>query len=616
MFTSAFESKKESPHMASQASVAVTTQPFPEPVAAAPARPRTWPPMVLLGIFWTIYSVLRWTDLGAALGFLGWLILLGSGALTTLLFAIWWLAASRVRWAERLPVFGTALAAGVAAGFLVDKTIVPTLLVPGIPLVLTIWVITLVVLRNWPSEARRAVLAGVLLLSWTAFTLIRTEGMWGDGQFTLFWRWSLTPEQVYIAEGEQAGGTIQLQAPKLQSQEMKLQPGDWPEFRGPKRDSNLHHVRIPTDWDTATPKQVWKRRIGPAWSSIIVVGDRLFTQEQFGKSEAVVCLDAGTGRTLWSHKDEARHEDVQGGVGPRATPTFADGQIFALGGTGILNCLDAATGEHKWHRDITADSGARVPMWGFSSSPLIIDKRVVVFVGGDSDKSLLAYHAKTGKPAWSAAAGKVSYSSPHLMTAGDKKHLLFVSDRGLFAYDPSSGTELYSYGTEAGNPGVPRATQPQAIGAGGILFDSGPDVGTILVDAAHQDGSWTVSKRWISRQLKPSFNDFVLHDKSIYGFDGRMLTCIDLQTGKRRWKEGRYGSGQVLLLGDQALLMVVTEEGELVLVAANPEEHQELARFQAIKGKTWSHPVIAHGRLYIRNAEWMACYKLQPLSTE
>src|SRR5262249_51876609 len=117
--------------------------------------------------------------------------------------------------------------------------------------------------------------------------------------------------------------------------------------------------------------------------------------------------------------------------------------------------------------------------------------------------------------------------------------------------------------------------------------------------------------RWVSRYLKPSFNDFVVHQNSIYGFDGRILTCVDLQTGKRRWKDGRYGSGQVLLLADQPLLVVVTDEGEEVLVEANPNEHQELGRFQTVEGKTWNHPVIAHGRLYVRNAQWIACYELR-----
>src|SRR5262249_31353359 len=157
------------------------------------------------------------------------------------------------------------------------------------------------------------------------------------------------------------------------------------------------------------------------------------------KREAVVCLDAATGRTLWSHEDEVRHQDVQSGAGPRATPTFADGHIFSLGATGMLNCLDAATGERKWSRDIADDAGARVPMWGFSCSPLVVGKRVVVFAGGDGEKTLLAYHTDSGKPAWSAPAGKVSYSSPHLASIGGEDHLLFANDRGLLAFAPSSG---------------------------------------------------------------------------------------------------------------------------------------------------------------------------------
>src|SRR5262249_7875394 len=149
-------------------------------------------------------------------------------------------------------------------------------------------------------------------------------------------------------------------------QELSLRPGDWPGFRGPNRDGSLRAVRIATDWDAAPPKQLWRRRVGPAWSSVVIVGGRLFTQEQLGEGEAVVCRDAATGRTLWSHKDAARHEGVQGGAGPRATPAFAGGRLFALGATGLLNCLDAATGDRQWFRDLTADARTQVPLWGFS----------------------------------------------------------------------------------------------------------------------------------------------------------------------------------------------------------------------------------------------------------
>jgi outer membrane protein assembly factor BamB len=563
---------------------------------------------VLLGLFWTIYSVWRWTELGAELGFMGFLILLGVGGLTTFLFVLWWLAASRARWAERFLVFGAAVCFGLGAAFLADKWLGPFLLLPGLPLMLSAWTLGLVVARTWPPRRRCVSLVGVLGLSWGAFLLVRGEGMGGDGQMTLRWRWSPTPEQEYLAELARTG---QPAAPAVPRRELRLGPGDWPGFRGPNRDGTVRGVRIATDWSAAPPQLVWRRRIGTAWSSVVVVGDRLFTQEQLGDREAVVCLDAATGRTLWSHRDAARHQDVQGGAGPRATPTFAHGRIFALGATGILNCLDAATGDRQWSRDLADDAETKTPMWGFSSSPLVVGKRVVVFAGGDGDKTLLAYDADSGEPGWSAAAGKVSYSSAHLARVGGEAQLLFVSDRGLSGFEPSSGKLLWEYATPAGNPGVPRAVQPRAVGPDGILFDAGPDLGTALVRVAHPDRSWVPEERWLSRQLKPSFNDFVVHRGSIYGFDGRKLTCVDLQTGERRWKGGRYGSGQVLLLADQPLLVVVTDVGEVVLVAANPNGRQELGRFQAVEGKTWNHPAIAHGRLYVRNAREIACYELR-----
>jgi outer membrane protein assembly factor BamB len=572
--------------------------------------PRIWPPILLLGIFWIMYSVLRWTELGNSLGFTGWLFLLAVGALATLLFAVWWLAASRVAWAERLLVFGTAVLAGVGVAILSDKSAGAFLPNPGLPLVLTAWTLSLVTVRKWRPRLRRLVLVGVLCLSWGAFLLIRTEGVGGDFQLALRWRWTLTPEEKYLGEGDHAGKTA---APPVGQPTLKLGPGDWPGFRGPNRDGNLRDVRVATDWNLAPPKLVWRRRIGPAWSSMIIVGDRLFTQEQLGNREAVVCLDTANGRTLWSHQDAARHEDGQGGAGPRATPTFSDGVIFALGATGILNCLDAATGDPKWSRDIAADAETKVPVWGFSSSPLVAGGLVVVFAGSESSasqKTLLAYHANSGGPSWSAAAGNFSYCSPQLALVGDETQLLFVSEEGVFAFDPSSGAVLWRHPAPSAKWGIPRTVQPRTIGPDRFLFDAGADVGTALINLTRDAKTWIPKERWVSRQLKPSFNDFVIHDQAVYGFDGRVFTCLDLETGKRRWKDGRYGSGQVLLLGDQPVLVVVTEEGEVVLVAANPDEHRELGRFKAVEGKTWNHPVIAHGRLYVRNAETIACYEL------
>jgi outer membrane protein assembly factor BamB len=258
------------------------------------------------------------------------------------------------------------------------------------------------------------------------------------------------------------------------------------------------------------------------------------------------------------------------------------------------------------------DAGARPPIWGFACSPLVAGGKVIVFAGGDGDKGLLAYDADSGKLAWSAAVGQLNYTSPQPASLGGEEQVLFLGDSSLTAFEAASGRVLWDYASKGRTTGLPRSTQPHIVGTGQVLFGSEVDAGTVLIDVAHDGLTWTPTERWASRDLRPSFNDFVVHDGNIYGFDGNIFSCVDLQTGKRRWKEGRYGHGQVLLLADQPLLLVLAENGEAVLVAANADKHEEIGQFQALKGKTWNHPVIAGGRLYVRNAEEIACYPLAP----
>jgi outer membrane protein assembly factor BamB len=452
-------------------------------------------------------------------------------------------------------------------------------------------------------------------LAMGAFLLLRMDGLGANGEPRFRQRWSPTAADQLLAGGPAPStpATTAATAPSTRTAALSPRPGDWPGFRGPDRDANVHGLRIATDWDANPPKKLWSQRVGPAWSSIAVVDGRAFTQEQRGETEAVVCRDAETGAQLWIHDDPNRFEESLSGAGPRATPTFDNGRVYSLGANGTLNCLDAASGRRIWSKDVKADAGAKVPDWGFSSSPLVVGGKVIVYAGGGAKKSLLAYDAEAGGLAWGAPAGTLSYGSPQLATINGRQQVLFSSDAGVVSVDPSSGAVLWEHKMPNGGP---RSTQPLPVASNQVLANYGLESATVLLEiqtpGAVGDGPPAVTERWSSRNLKPPFNDVVLHNGYAYGFDGSIFTCVDMKDGSRKWKKGRYGAGQVLLLPDQPVLIVTTEQGEAVLIACDPNQHTELGRFQAVSGKTWNHPAIAQGRLYVRSADEMACYELRP----
>jgi outer membrane protein assembly factor BamB len=247
-------------------------------------------------------------------------------------------------------------------------------------------------------------------------------------------------------------------------------------------------------------------------------------------------------------------------------------------------------------------------MWGYSSSPLVVEDKVIVFAGGQGEQNLLAYRTDSGALAWAAQASQDTYSSPQLATIGGRKQCLLLGDHGLTAVDPATGAALWQYGWVMA--GAPRAVQAHVLGSSQVVAGTLSGPGVALVDVTHEGDQWKVNEAWSTTQMKPEFPDFVVHGGYAYGFDGAHFCCIDLASGTRCWKQGRYGRGQVMLLREQSLLLVVTEKGEVLLLAADPQRHHELGRMRALSDKTWNHPVIAHGRLYVRNAEEMACYEL------
>ncbi|HEX4952067.1 MAG TPA: PQQ-binding-like beta-propeller repeat protein [Thermoanaerobaculia bacterium] len=380
--------------------------------------------------------------------------------------------------------------------------------------------------------------------------------------------------------------------------------GEWPGFRGPSRDGIVRGVRIDPDWVASPPRELWRRPVGPAWSSFAVRGDRIYTQEQRGEEELVTCYNATTGEPIWVHRDAARFWEANAGAGPRATPTLHAGRVYTLGGTGIANALDADTGAVVWTRNAAADTGAATPYWGFSGSPLVVGDLAVVPTGG----RLAAYDLASGEVRWLGSTGKGGYSSPQLVRLGGVPQILMRSGEGLASFAPADGKLLWQYEWAGAS-----LIQPALTPEGDVLLassDSAGGTGTRRVALAHDGAGWRAEERWTTMGLKPYFNDLVVHRGHAYGFDGRILSAIDLADGQRKWKGGRYGHGQMLLLPEQDLILVQAEDGDVALVKASPEGFTEIARVPAIQGKTWNHPVLVGDLLLVRNSEEMAAFRL------
>jgi outer membrane protein assembly factor BamB len=350
---------------------------------------------------------------------------------------------------------------------------------------------------------------------------------------------------------------------------------------------------------------IWRRPVGPGWSSFAVRGDRVYTQEQRGPDEVVTCYKLSSGAPVWAHRDAARFWESNGGPGPRGTPTLHNGRVYTFGATGIVNALNASDGTLIWSRNGAADAKMKTPQWGFASSPLVVDdaanKLVIIGVSG----RLVAYDLATGAPRWMGPVHRTSYSSPVLLNVDGVAQVLLLSGDGATSVALADGALLWEHAW-VGYPIV----QPAVTSDGDVLMSVTDSSGLRRIAITHE-GSWTVKERWTSMGLKPYFNDFVVHKGHAYGFDGSILSCIDLKDGQRKWKGGRFGNGQLVLLPDQDLLLVISEEGELALVRATPDQFTEVARVPAIEGKTWNHPAVAGDILLVRNGEEMVAFRLR-----
>ncbi len=454
-----------------------------------------------------------------------------------------------------------------------------------------LWILLLSGLR-W--RVRALTVGGAIAIAGLAAGLLRIRGVTGDLVPLFEWR---------LGTRVELGGAPPAVRARPRAKQTWI---DYPQFLGPNRNATLDGIEPAADWTRSPPRLVWRRPIGAAWSGFVVAGDSAFTQEQRGPEEIVSCYGLLDGEPRWSHADPALYKTVIGGVGPRSTPSVDAEQVYALGAMGLLNCLDRATGRRIWSRDVIAENGAKLNEWGASGSPLLHGDLVFVSAGGKKDRSLVAYRRDSGEPAWHGGTASAGYSSPLLADLVGRTQVLILNHGTAAAHDPATGKVLWEVPWPKSNPSP---AQVLPIPGDRVLISSGYGIGCALYQVSRTpEGNLHTEVLWKNLNLKAKFANCVRRDGFVFGLDDGILVCLDLETGARRWKAGRYGHGQMVLAGE--LLLVTAESGEVFLLKASPERHEELGSFRALDAKTWNTPAFAAPYLVVRNDQEAACYEL------
>lgn len=501
---------------------------------------------------------------------------------------------------------------------------------------------------GYGQRLRWGILYGALLTVGLLVGCLKVVSVSGELVPTFRWRWEAAPDEALAAAhphepptaakdqatGDEATGGTAAGAPESTAGQAAgagpaeattavdlttTTPDDFPQFLGPQRSCWIPGPKLNRDWTANQPRLLWKQPIGAGWSAFSVVNGFALTLEQRGPEEWVSCYDALSGKLRWVHAEMTRHETTLGGIGPRSTPTIHGGRVYTLGATGILNCLDGATGKPRWSHNLVEEYGL-TPVtdlasvaWGRAASPLVFDDLVVVPAGGPAggrQVSLVAFQKDTGDRVWEGGDDQIAYASPALATVSGVRQILSVNEKTVTGHDPETGRVFWSFPWPGSSSQNANNSQAVAVGDEQVFVSKGYMGGSVLAqvkcDAA---GDWQLSPVWTdTRTMKTKFTNVVVHQGHVYGLSDGTLECIELATGKRRWKKGRYGHGQILGVGE--LLIVSSEAGDVSLVELTPEEYRELARMAAIEGKTWNNPALYGRYLLVRNGEQAACFEL------
>jgi outer membrane protein assembly factor BamB len=390
--------------------------------------------------------------------------------------------------------------------------------------------------------------------------------------------------------------------------------GDWPQWRGPNRDGLSLETGLLQTWPINGPLEIWRKSIGRGFSSIVVVGRRLYTMDEAAPSstlepqEGVLCLDAQTGEELWRFRSPVSFAE-RFGSGPRSTPAVDDNRVYAVGGTGFLYCLSADTGTLCWQHDLMAEFHGRPARYGVAFSPLMEGDLVIATPGGPDGNAVVAFNKRTGDVVWKALDDPMGYSSPVAVTLAGVRQLLVFTNTALVSLSMSDGQVYWRYPWETAN-GFNIAT-PLAFGDC-VFISSGYGKGCALLEGTREaDGTLQAHRVYEHNRMRNHFASSVRFGDYLYGFDQTDLVCMDIRNGQILWREKgfrTFGKGSLLIADGRLILLA--ESGKLYLADATPHGYHELASFQVSPNKCWTAPILAHGKLYIRTESQIICLDL------
>jgi outer membrane protein assembly factor BamB len=389
---------------------------------------------------------------------------------------------------------------------------------------------------------------------------------------------------------------------------------DWARWRGPRQDGISQETGLLTEWPKDGPKQLWKVALSGGFSAPVASNGKLFIQTKERNQEIVVCFDAATGKEVWRYGydcDYKAHPTFTGGgmpksrTGPRATPDVADGRVYTVGATGILLCLDANTGSKVWQQDLLKIGERKCHTHGYCGSPLIVGERLYIQAGGGNGKSIAALDRKDGHTIWTSLDDSLGQATPLWTDVNGVPQIIFFTGQGAIGVAPENGKLLWRYPWKTMYD-LNIATPIYADGK--VFISSNYGTGGAVFRLKDQGEPETV---WKSLSMQNHISTSVLYGGSLYGFSERRFRCVDFQTGKVRWDKSGLGRGTLVVA--EGKLIVLGDDGQLVLAKANPAEYVEISRFQVFpKGTlTWTVPVLSDGRLFIRSQDALLALDLR-----